>query len=140
MSTNPLHYKNNKEEIIEIITCTVVPGISATLLFSFGAIESKTDEDRKFVSALFAAPIRVDVFDDEGSNLAFESEKQFEKVSATIPGVIRSKKSKYLSDYLKREDWVEAHSGEDIAHYVIWSYGGGVVHILSANPPILEEI
>ena len=139
MSTNPLHYKNNIKEVIEILSCSVIPGVSANLTFSFGSFE-KSEDERKFVSALFPAPVRVDMFDDEGSNISFESETGFERVSNTVPGVIQSKKSKYLEDFLKSESFVEAHSGEQLTHYVVWSYGGGVVHILSANRPTLEEI
>ena len=140
MSINPLHHENNDREIIDILSCNIIPGLSTTLIFSFGSI-SKVDNDEKyFTSALFAAPVRVDAYDDEGSNLSFESESGFIKVTDNIPGLIVSKESKYLKEYLEKEDWVEAHSGETLSHYVLWSYGGGVIHILSSHSPILEVL
>jgi hypothetical protein len=128
------------KEILEVLSCTVVPQLSAHMTFSFGSVKPDAKEGRRFASILFACPIRVDMYDDEGSNLEFESETNFIPISKEIPGVLASSKSKYLKEFLEKEYWVEAHSGKELTHYVVWSYGGGVVHVLSTSPPTLEEI
>jgi len=138
MSTSPLHHKNNDKEIVDILSCNWTVGPSLAITISY-CDKTKT-EDKEFVQLVFSDPVRVDIYEDEGRNLSFDDAKCFEKVSEEIPGILKSKSSKYLNLYLKNEPVAESFYSEDLSHFVIWSYASGVIHVLANNEAELIEL
>ena len=136
--SSPRTSVRTEREVLDILSCNVLPSLSTNIVYKYGAKTAQTDQNDLFVSATFVAPIRVDIYDDEGSNIALDDYSAFQEVASDVPGVMVSDTSDYLESFLERESYVEAHSGQSLRHYVIYSYTAGVIHILSNNSPSLE--
>lgn len=143
MSTSPLHYKNNEEEIYEITSLQDTED-GFRVEFNYGPVKTSKNADLKLevkkAEVIFYSPVRLDYYSDEGFNQSFVDVEKFEKLDKNFPGVIFANESVYLNDYKIKEEWASICHEQNFRHFVVWSYWAGVIHILSDIDPIIKSV
>ena len=143
MSASPLHHKNVDQEIYDITRLEMTDdGFKVGLTFGPYQTSENANEEKIILKTEvnFASPARVDFYSDEGYDQSFKDSDLFEIVDSNVPGLIVSGKSVYLDEYKRKEEWAAICHKEDFRHFVVWSYGSGVIHILSDIDPIIGKI
>ena len=126
-------------EAIEILSCNITCNISTHVTFSY--VKDKENAEREIAAILFPSPIRVEFFDDERNCLSIFGDKDgFTKLHHEIPGLERSTTSKYLKTYISCEPHVPDLLSDELVHYCLWTYGGGVLSVLTEYSPTLTEM
>ena len=141
MIRRPLDHAEVGAEILEILEGGVDRDGWFFATFVYGPFPRNEAAALITVKATIPCPVKVEIINDESSDRSFDTPGQgFERVSQTVPGVSVSTTSNRLRAFLDAEPWVNLVYGDDLTHTVIWSYGGGVMHVFSEHAPKLEVI
>ncbi len=143
MSTNPLHHTNVEKEIYEISSMASTDD-GFKICFKFGPYQTSENANSEklveFAEVIFQGPVRVDYYSDEGFNQSFNDAEHFEKVDEGIPGLIVADGSTYLNEYKNKEEWAAICHEDGFRHFIVWSYGSGVIHVLSDIDPLVKKV